>query len=326
MQTDGEPGRGRSAAATAVVTIGNFDGVHRGHVAVIRASRELAGSDPVVAVTFDPHPLQVLRPERAPAVLTPPAEKSRLLRAAGADEVVVLRFDHALAGVDPADFVTRILLGRLRARAVVVGENFRFGHRAAGDLALLRHLGSELGFAMLPAPSALLPDGSRVSSSTIRADLAAGRVEAAADALGRPHRLFGLVVHGDHRGRELGYPTANLDVTDGMPGAVAVPADGIYAVRLLRATDLAAAPGAGLVATLSIGTNPTFDGTQRRIEAHVVDTTDLDLYGERVALDVVARQRPTLRFDSVEDLVGQMVLDTAQTRDLLSRGPVARRW
>jgi riboflavin kinase/FMN adenylyltransferase len=300
-----------------VVTIGNFDGVHRGHVAVIAAARALARTDPVVAVTFDPHPLLVLRPDRAPAILTPLPEKIRLLRAAGADDVLVLPFDQSLAAVDPADFVRDVLVRRLVARAVVVGENFRFGYRAAGDLALLTRLGAELGFDVVPAPLALLSDRSRVSSSVIRSDLAAGEVASAAAALGRPYRLFGLVVHGDHRGRELGYPTANLNVTDGVAGPVAVPADGIYAVRLLRAADRGAPPGSGLPATLSVGTNPTFNGVERRVEANVLDVAELDLYGERVALDVIARERPTVRFDSAEALIDQMALDTALTRQLL---------
>lgn len=332
-------------AGRAVVVIGNFDGVHRGHLAVLEAARDLAGRDRVVAVTFEPHPLVVLRPDRAPAVITPLPEKLRLLRRAGADEVVVLPFDRELARWSPAEFVERVLVERLHARVVVVGENFRFGHRAAGDVDLLRHLGADAGFRVVPAPLATVPDGSRVSSSLIRERLAAGDVEAARAALGRPFRLFGLVVRGDARGRELGYPTANLDVADGVTGVVAVPADGIYAVRFLRAADLAAAasapapastPGAagaaaaagadgpegstravGLPATLSIGTNPTFDGVERRIEANVLDRTDLDLYDERVALDLVAHQRPTVRFDSAAALVDQMAMDTALTREIL---------
>jgi len=366
-------------AGRPVVVIGNFDGVHRGHLAVLAAARGLAGAGPVVAVTFEPHPLAVLRPDHAPAVLTPLAEKLRLLRAAGADDVLVLVFDAALAAWAPTEFVQRVLVDRLRARVVVVGENFRFGHRAAGDVALLRRLGGAAGFAVVPAALATVPLGPRVSSSFIRERLAAGDVQAARAALGRPFRLFGRVVRGDARGRELGYPTANLDVADGVVSPVAVPADGIYAVRLLRATDLAAAAeqstvGAteqargtaaqasrtaeqasgtadqasrtadrasgtadqasgpadqasgtavvedlepGLPATLSIGTNPTFDGVERRIEAHVLDRDDLELYGERVALDVVARQRATVRFDTVDALVDQMARDTAVTRVVL---------
>lgn len=352
-------------AGRAVVVIGNFDGVHRGHLAVLEAARDLAGEDRVVAVTFEPHPLVVLRPDRAPAVITPLPEKLRLLRRAGADEVVVLPFDAELARWSPAEFVERVLVERLHARVVVVGENFRFGHRAVGDVDLLRRLGADAGFRVVPAPLATVPGGSRVSSSLIRERLAAGDVEAARAALGRPFRLFGLVVRGDARGRELGYPTANLDVADGVTGVAAVPADGIYAVRFLRAADLATvaaeppaaasaasagtgtagadgADGAdrrvagstgavGLPATLSIGTNPTFDGVERRIEANVLDRTDLDLYDERVALDLIAHQRPTVRFDSAGALVDQMALDTALTREILDLpgarprpGPVLR--
>lgn len=318
-------------ARRCVVTIGNFDGVHRGHLAVVTAARGLAGTDPVKVVTFAPHPLLVLRPDQAPPVLTPLPEKIRLLLAAGADEVVVLEFDQALARMSPAEFVRVVLVQRLRARVVVVGENFRFGHRAAGDVALLRRLGASAGFAVVPAPLATVPDGSRVSSSSIRERLAAGDVEAVQAALGRPMRLFGLVVHGDARGRAMGYPTANLDVSDGVQGPVAVPGDGIYAVRLLSGTELDGAPPAagpdgadgahrvpGLPATLSVGTNPTFGGVERRIEAHVLDRDDLELYGVRVALDLVARQRPTLRFDSAGALITQMAADTDLTRELLA--------
>ena len=303
--------------ARPVVTIGNFDGVHLGHRAVLRAARVAAGADPLVVVTFTPHPLRVLRPDRAPAVLTQTPAKVALLRAAGVDRVWALPFDDAVAAWSPRRFVEQVLRDGLHARAVVVGENFRFGHGAAGDVDTLRRLGRELGFAVVPAPLATAADGRRVSSSAVRAHLAAGEVDPAAADLGRPYRLPGTVVHGDHRGRELGYPTANLEVDTDPDGPMAVPADGIYAVRLHPGPG-SGEDGAGLPAVLSVGTNPTFDGVARRVEAHVLDRDDLDLYGEHVSLDLLARQRPTVRFDSVAALLDQMAADVARTRQLLA--------
>jgi riboflavin kinase/FMN adenylyltransferase len=194
----------------------------------------------------------------------------------------------------------------LRVVAVVVGENFRFGRRAAGDVRMLRELGASAGF-MVDAVSLLPPsaatDGDPVLSSTwIRAQVAAGNADAAASALGRPHRLEGVVVHGDHRGRDLGYPTANLDVAP----RLAIPADGIYAGWLDN-----------LPAAISIGTNPTFEGTTRRVEAYVIDRADLDLYGRRLALDIVTRLRDMVAFDGVEALLVQMADDVRRSREFL---------
>lgn len=299
-----EPG---GPAVRPVVTIGNFDGVHLGHRAVLAQAREVAGSGPLTVVTFDPHPLRVLRPDAAPLVLTPGRYKAELLRGAGVDEVRVLPFTSEVATWSPQRFVEDVLVTGLGTRAVVVGENFRFGHAAAGDVALLRRLGEQRGFVVVPAPLARADGaGQRVSSSLVRRRVAAGDVTGAARLLGRDHRVSGTVVHGDHRGRELGYPTANVDVGPD----VAVPADGVYASWLT-------VDGVRYPALTSIGTNPTFAGTQRRVEAWALDRDDLDLYGARADVDFVTRQRDTLTFSGIESLVAQMGRDAVLGRRVL---------
>jgi riboflavin kinase/FMN adenylyltransferase len=302
-----------------VVTIGNFDGVHAGHRAVLGAVVERARAQGLtaVAITFDPHPVQVLFPERAPALLTSLDQRAELISALGVDAVLVLPFTLELAQWSPERFVREALVDALHAREVVVGADTRFGHRNSGDVNTLRALGAELGFAVRVLADVEQPAGARWSSSGVRAALAEGDVEAAAAALGRPHRVGGTVVHGDHRGRELGFPTANLGPdTEGL-----VPADGVYAGWMLR-LDLDDPATRVLPAAVSIGTNPTFDGQQRRVEAYVLDRTDLDLYGERIALELVARLRPTLKFDSVEALVEQMSADVDRCRQILGGGVV----
>lgn len=294
----------------SVVTIGVFDGVHRGHRAVVGRAVERARvlGVPAVVVTFEPHPVAVLRPDGAPPRVSTLGHRLALLDGIGVDAVLVLPFDRERAAQSAEDFVTDVLVGALHARAVVVGEDFRFGHRASGDLDLLAGVGAEHGLdAEGVSP---VGDGERWSSTLVRRHVLAGDVTAAAQVLGRPPRVEGEVVHGDHRGREIGYPTANLDVADGD----LVPADGVYAGWLVRAD------GDRLPTAISIGTNPTFDGVTRRVEGYVLDRTDLDLYGERVALDVVERLRDTLRFDSVEALVEQMRADVDRARELLRAG------
>ncbi len=295
------PGWGR-----CVVTIGVFDGVHRGHQAIVGRAVQRArdSGQPCVVVTFDPHPSEVVRPGSHPAVLTTQRHKAELLEVVGVDVVCVLPFTVEFSRLSAQEFVHLVLVETLHASAVVVGENFRFGHRAAGDVAGLRELGRRFGFAV-EAVALLGDDETTVSSTYVRACVDAGDVAAAAHALGRPHRVEGVVVRGDARGRDLGYPTANLETT---PHA-AVPADGIYAGWLVRG-------GQRLPAAISVGTNPTFEGRERRVEAHVLDA-ELDLYGEHVALDVVARVRDTVRFDSVDALVAQMADDVKQVRELL---------
>jgi riboflavin kinase/FMN adenylyltransferase len=297
-----------------VAIIGNFDGVHGGHRALVHRARRLAGTAPddrVVAVTFDPHPAAVLRPELAPARLTSVECRADLLRAAGVDDVVVLHFTPELASLSPREFALKLREDpAIAADAVIVGENFRFGARATGDTAMLADLGRELGFEV--DVIALVSDGhpedvdGAWSSTRIRESIAEGDLAAAASMLGRPHRLEGLVVRGDQRGRELGYPTANVDVASD----VAIPPDGVYAGWLVVA-------GEPLPAAVSIGTNPQFDGRERRVEAYAIDRDDLDLYGTPVAVDLVTRLRGQEVFDSVDDLLAQMGRDVTAAREAL---------
>jgi riboflavin kinase/FMN adenylyltransferase len=294
-----------------VVVIGNFDGVHRGHRHVVSRAREIADRDGlgVVAVTFDPHPMAVLRPEHAPSMLSHVDDRAALLVEAGADDVLALPFSRDMAAWSPEEFVKRVLVDALHARVVVVGANFRFGNRAAGDVATLVEAGDRYDFI---AEGIALEGGPQVWSSTyVRTCLAAGDVEGAAEALGRPYAVRGTVVEGDHRGRELGYPTANVP-----PADFAVPADGVYAgrLRVLDGPDTAALPAA-----ISIGTNPTFAGERaRRVEAYVLDRDDLDLYGRTVEISFERRIRGMVRFDSVEELVATMAADVERARTLLA--------
>jgi riboflavin kinase / FMN adenylyltransferase len=304
--------------ARSVVTVGNFDGVHLGHQHVIRRAREVAdelGGLAVVVVTFDPHPIAVLRPEHAPPTLTTVDTRTALLAAAGADDVLVLPFTKEVAGWSPERFVEEVLVDTLHARAVVVGANFRFGAKAAGDVGTLTELGRDHDFR---AEGIALDGGPQVWSSTyIRNCLLSGDVEGAAEALGHPFVVRGEVVKGDQRGRELGYPTANVPTR----GMLAAPADGVYAGWLRR---VGPSPGSGeakddgpLPAAISVGTNPTFDGRERRVEAYVLDRDDLELYGVEVEVSFVARIRGMLRFDSVDELVATMAQDVDRCRDLL---------
>jgi riboflavin kinase/FMN adenylyltransferase len=292
-----------------VVTIGNFDGVHRGHQHVVRRSREVAGPEgTVVAVTFDPHPMAVLRPEHAPSMLTTIATRADLLHRAGADAVLVLRFDTAMAGWSPEEFIGRVLVEALHARAVVVGANFRFGNKAAGEVATLREAGERHDFVV---DGIVLDGGPQVWSSTyVRTCLSTGDVSGAAEALGRPFAVRGAVVEGDRRGRELGFPTANVPAAAG----VATPADGVYAGWLRRCDT-----GESFPAAISVGTNPTFSGErERRVESYVLDRDDLELYGVEVEVTFVERLRGMVRFDGVDALVATMHDDVARARALLS--------
>jgi riboflavin kinase / FMN adenylyltransferase len=293
----------------AVVTIGVFDGVHRGHQATIGHAVARAGELGVasVVVTFDPHPAEVVRPGSHPAVLTEADRKAELIEALGVDVLCVIPFTQEFSHLSAETFVHDVLVEHLHASAVVVGENFRFGHKAAGDVELLTRLGRTFGFTVEPAPLVAADEATVFSSTYIRSCVDAGDVVAAAVALGRPHRLEGVVVRGDQRGRELGFPTANL-----MPSRyAAVPADGVYAAWLVRRR------GERLRAAVSIGTNPTFSGRQRRVEAYVLDF-DADLYGERLALDFVTRLREMRRYDELGALVDQIAEDVDQARAALA--------
>lgn len=293
-----------------VVVVGNFDGVHLGHRHVVNRAREMAAarSLAVVAVTFDPHPMAVLRPEHAPTTLTSLEMRAELLADAGADAVLALPFDRDVARWSPEEFVRRVLVDGLHAATVVVGANFRFGHRAAGDVATLRETGARYGFTAEGIP---LDGGPQVWSSTyVRMSLAAGDVAGAAEALGRPYAVRGVVVRGDRRGRELGFPTANVPA-----GALtAVPPDGVYAGTLRRLDT-----GESYPAAISVGTNPTFDGVrERRVESYVLDRTDLDLYGVEVEVSFVDRLRGMVAFESIDKLVEQMRADVDRARALLT--------
>jgi riboflavin kinase/FMN adenylyltransferase len=293
----------------SVVTIGVFDGVHRGHQAIIGHAVKRAHDSGLqsVVITFDPHPSEVVRPGSHPAVLTEPVRKAELIEQLGVDALCVVPFTPAFSQLTPEAFVHDVLVEALHAAVVVVGDNFRFGHRAAGDVPLLESLGRSFGFTVEESPL-VSADGVVFSSTYIRSCVDAGDVRAAATALGRPHRLAGVVVRGDGRGREIGFPTANLMVHR----YAAVPADGIYAARLIRG----GAHAAELPAAVSIGTNPTFSGRERRVEAYVLDF-DGDLYGERVGLDFIAHLREQRVYETIEPLVAQIADDVEQTRAML---------
>jgi riboflavin kinase / FMN adenylyltransferase len=300
----------------SVVTIGKFDGVHRGHqrdVAIVRQAAADLGL-PAVVVTFDPHPDEVVRPGSHPALLCTARRRLQLLAGLGVDAVCVIPFTLEFSRLGPDEFVRTVLVDRLHAARVVVGENFRFGHKAAGDVALLAELGEKYEFAVTGVPL-LTENGITISSTGIRALLADGLVTAAAEQLGRPHRVEGVVVRGFERGRGLGFPTANLEP----PPHTAIPADGIYA-GWLSSLDVAGNEMERWPAALSVGTNPTFGGQDRTVEAHALDRDDLDLYGVHVAVDFVARLRATVKFDSVEALVQQMHIDVGDARRLLTAG------
>ncbi|MDQ2707342.1 MAG: bifunctional riboflavin kinase/FAD synthetase [Actinomycetota bacterium] len=293
----------------SVITVGVFDGVHRGHQRLINravavaAEREL----PSVLITFDPHPTEVLRPGRHPAQLTTLRRRAGLVAELGIAACCVLPFSAELARMSADEFVHEVLVERLHAAAVLVGNNFIFGHGARGDVSLLRQLGQRFGFAAEGVELITDPVGTGItySSTYIRSCIDGGDVRAAADALGRPHRVEGVVVRGDQRGRAMGFPTANLS----LPQFTAIPADGVYAAWFVHGKR-------ELPAAVSIGTNPTFSGRQRTVEAYVLDI-DEDFYGHRVALDFVARLRGQIRFDGVPALVEQMTRDVDQLRALL---------
>jgi riboflavin kinase/FMN adenylyltransferase len=308
---DGVPGD----LGPCVVSIGVFDGVHRGHRSIldraVAAARERGATS--VVVTFDPHPAKVVgRP--VPAMLGNLRRRAQLLGEVGIDRMFVLPFTREISEWTPEEFVERLLVGKLHAVHVVVGENFRFGHRQAGDVALLSRLGADLGFTVDAVPLLTEEESTEttpVSSTWIRQRIAAGDVAAAAHGLGRRYSVDGPVVRGNGRGRPMGYPTANVEVAE----EAAVPADGVYAGWLVRAR------GEGgreerLPAAISVGTNPTFDGTERRVEAYCLDR-DLDLYGEHVAIEFVERLRGMEKFESVEELVEQMGKDVALVRRIV---------
>jgi riboflavin kinase/FMN adenylyltransferase len=300
----------------SVVTVGVFDGVHRGHQQLIGRAVERARERglPAVVVTFDPHPAEVVRPGSHPARLTSLGRRADLIAELGVEGFCVLPFTAELSRTPPPEFAHEVLVERLHAADVVVGRNFKFGHRAEGDVAMLTRLGERFGFGV-EGLDLITDDGITFSSTYIRSCIDAGDVDAAAVALGRPHRVEGVVVHGDRRGRELGFPTANISTAP----FTALPADGVYAGRF--AIEAGGPAGGGpkgrlLPAAISVGTNPTFSGRERTVEAYVLDV-DEDFYGFEVAVDFVHRLRGQERFDSVDALVEQMHRDVVRTRELV---------
>jgi riboflavin kinase/FMN adenylyltransferase len=303
-----------------VVSIGVFDGVHRGHRSILKRAVDAAKERDAlsVVVTFDPHPAKVVgRP--VPLTLTDLHRRVQRLADVGVDRVVVLPFTREISEWAPEEFVQRLLVDRLHVVHLVVGENFRFGHKQAGDVELLARMGADYGFTV-DAVGLLTGagEGVPVSSTWIRGRIAAGDVAAAAQGLGYLYSVSGPVVRGNGRGKPMGYPTANVDVAED----IAVPADGIYAGWLLRAPSFENpfGPRTRLPAAISIGTNPTFDGAERRVEAFVIDVIprdSLDLYGERVSVEFVQWLRGMVKFEGIEPLIEQMADDVRRTREVL---------
>jgi riboflavin kinase / FMN adenylyltransferase len=301
-----------------VVTIGAYDGVHLGHRELIRQVNLMARDRDAASavVTFDKHPAMVVRPDSAPRLLTDLDQKLELLATTGVDYVLVIHFDEERSRESAEDFVTEVLVGCLAARAVVVGHDFHFGHGRKGNVPLLQTMGADLGFDVLGINLVSDPDGQdAVSSTRVRELLKAGDVRAAADLLGRPHEVRGVIEIGDKRGRELGFPTANVAV----PSEVQLPADGIYAGWYER-PDGSVHPTA-----ISLGRRPTFyeDADMSLLEAYLLDF-DGDLYGERAKVRFVERLREEEKFDSVDALITQMNKDVDKARSLLVvDGPAA---
>lgn len=295
-----------------VVTVGVFDGVHRGHAMLLRRTVEHAtarGQLPV-ALTFDPHPMSVVRPERAPLLLTTIADRVRLLGVAGAQAVLIVPFTPAVAAVPAREFAHTVLVDTLRTSMVVVGADFHFGARAYGDVPMLRSLGEEFGFGV-DAIDVQSDGEDRLSSTRVRELLAVGDVAGAAAILGRSHTVTGPVITGHQRGRDLGFPTANI----ASPPGIALPADGVYACWF---SDPRTEDGKPMAAAVSVGTNPTFGVWERSIEAYVLDRDDLDLYGHDATVSFVTRLRGMEKFASVAALVETMHHDVEATRRALA--------
>jgi riboflavin kinase/FMN adenylyltransferase len=304
-----------------VVTIGMYDGVHRGHQHLISTAvaRARALGRPALLLTFDPHPSEVVRPGSHPAILTSADRKAELVAGLGVDAMCVLPFTPEFSRLSPGEFTHTVLVEHLYAAQVVVGRNFTYGHKASGTVETLTAEGRRFGFGVegvdltsVGSAPDLSGDGEvTISSTYIRACVAAGDMTSAALALGRPHRVDGVVVRGDRRGRELGYPTANVE----SPAHTAVPADGVYAGRLVL-RDHRGVGRSSHPAAISVGSNPTFSGARRTVEAYLLDF-DGDLYGEHVGVEFVERLRPMLAFTGVPDLLEAMAEDVVRTRAVL---------
>ena len=289
----------------SVVLIGVFDGVHKGHQLLLNRAKEIADGRSVIALTFDPHPMQVFAPDRAPTLLTTLSDRVELLKIHNADQVAVLKFNEKFAAMLPEDFVKDVLVGQLAASTVIVGKNFTYGNKAAGNVASLIKDGLEFNFTV-DVQELKAGDGQVISSSRIRSLVIDGHVEEARALLSRPHRLDGIVVHGEKRGREIGYPTANLGNLEGQT----IPCDGVYAGWLTVGINF-------WPAAISIGTNPTFEGVRApQVEAYAIDQVGLELYDKNASIEFGWRLRDTLKFDGLEPLLAQMKLDCDRARSL----------
>jgi riboflavin kinase/FMN adenylyltransferase len=288
-----------------VVVIGVFDGVHKGHQELLNRAKAIADGREIIALTFDPHPTTVFAPDRAPSMLTTLPDRVELLKIHGADQVAVMKFNEKFAAMSPEDFVKSVLVDQLHASAVIVGKNFTYGHKAAGNVDSLITSGVVHNFSV-DAQELNSDIGEVISSSRIRGLVQEGNVEDARLLLGRPHRLDGVVVHGEKRGRQIGYPTANLGKIEGQT----IPADGVYAGWLTVGINF-------WPAAISIGTNPTFEGERgRQVEAYALDQEGLELYDKNASIEFGWRLRPTLKFDGLEPLLAQMKIDCDQARKL----------
>jgi riboflavin kinase/FMN adenylyltransferase len=292
---------------SSVVVIGVFDGVHKGHQLLLNRAKEIANGRSIIALTFDPHPTTVFAPDKAPTLLTTLADRVELLKIHNADQVAVLKFNEKFAAMSPDDFVKDILVKQLHASTVIVGKNFTYGHKAAGNTESLIKSGQEHNFTV--DVQELKSDSEIISSSRIRSLVVEGKVDKARELLSRPHRLDGVVVHGEKRGREIGYPTANLGQIDGQT----IPADGVYAGWLTVGINF-------WPAAISIGTNPTFEGARgRQVEAYALDQEGLELYDKNASIEFGWYLRPTLKFDTLDELLVQMRKDCEKARELTER-------
>lgn len=299
------------------LTLGIFDGVHKGHKAILAATVAIAKKQGLlpVALTFDPHPRQVHHPEQPLQLVTSLRDRLERLESAGIKAAYVQHYDLAYAQLSPEDFVRRQLVQELHTKAVIVGEDVRFGAGNAGDAAALQDLGAKYGIAVTIMPDRLAATGKRWSSTWVRELLASGDVRAAMQVLGRPHRIRGIVQHGFKRGRQLGFPTANLKGAD----LGEIPADGVYAGWLVRQVPSAGAQATEyLPAAISVGSNPQFAAAERTVEAHVLGRSDLNLYDQEIAIDFIERLRPMLKLDSVEQLQAQMDEDLRAAAEVLA--------
>ena len=289
---------------SSVVVIGVFDGVHKGHQALLNRAKEIADGRPIIALTFDPHPRTVFAPDSVPPMLTTLADRVELLKIHNADQVAVMKFNEKFAAMSPEQFVEDILVKQLHVSTVIVGKNFTYGAKASGTVDTLIKSGMAHNFTV--DVQDLAGGDDVISSSRIRNLVMEGKVEQARELLSRPHRLDGIVVHGEKRGREIGYPTANIGKIEGQT----IPADGIYAGWLTVGINY-------WPAAISIGTNPTFEGDRgRQVEAYALDQQGLDLYDKAASVEFGWYLRPTLKFNGLDELLVQMKKDCDEARRL----------